>query len=231
MDDKQSGALLLLEAKLHRNLAQAHDEYARDLSAVVGEIEETSVPELRGRIQRQIVALSEMFSEAGMSASEIARELDHDEANTYSVLRTLTESHVLEEVEGAKPRRWRMAVKHRRARVLRMSRLVPDGRWTTYGDFSIAVYDNIKMAITVGRVAAKNPAFVNPHRVLWSGGVIKDAWSDDEGQGPKECVRRLREDGIDVTDRVADKSKFIGWEDLKELLKEDERKRGLDEAA
>jgi hypothetical protein len=38
-------------------------------------------------------------------------------------------------------------------------------------DFSIAAYDNVKMAITVGRVAAKNPAFVNPHRVLGSGGA------------------------------------------------------------
>jgi alkylated DNA nucleotide flippase Atl1 len=219
-----------MKARLHRSLAQAHDEYARGLAAVAGDSEIESVPELRGRVQKQIVALPEMFATAGMSAGEIARRLDYDEANTYGVLKSLTESGVVEEVEGEKPRRWRLEVKHRRNGVLRLSRLVPDGRWTTYGDFSVAVYDNVKMAITVGQVAAKNPAFVNPHRVLWSGGVIKETWRDDEGRGPEECQRRLEEDGIEVTDRVAAKDRFIGWEELKSLLKEDESARGLDEA-
>lgn len=218
----RNAVLLLAEARLHRDLAHAHEEYARSIVAMTGETEETGVPELRGRIQKRIVGLPEMFAEAGMSAGDIARRLQYDEANTYGVLKSLTETGVTEEVEGEKPRRWRMATKHRRARVLRMSRLIPDGRWTTYGDFSIAVYDNVKMAITVGQVAAKNPAFVNPHRVLWSGGVIPDKWSDDEGNGPEECERRLREEGIDVKDRVADKDRFIGWEDLKKILELDE---------
>jgi O6-methylguanine-DNA--protein-cysteine methyltransferase len=39
------------------------------------------------------------------------------------------------------------------------------GEWTTYGDMAIAVSDNIRLARTVGRVAAKNPAFANPHRI------------------------------------------------------------------
>jgi alkylated DNA nucleotide flippase Atl1 len=226
---ERESALLVLKAKLHRGLAQAHDEYSRGLSALAGEVEETAVPELRGRIQKQIVALPEMYTEAGMNAGDIAQRLEYDEANTYGVLRSLTDSEVAEEVDGTKPRRWRMATKHRRARVLRMSRLVPQGRWTTYGDFSIAVYDNVKMAITVGQVAAKNPAFVNPHRVLWSGGVIKDTWRDDEGRGPEECERRLREDGIDVASGIADNSRFIGWEELLELLERDEQGPGIDE--
>jgi alkylated DNA nucleotide flippase Atl1 len=227
----RNNALLLIEGQLHRALAQAHDEYARGVMALAGEIEEGSVPELRGRIQKQIVALPEMFTAAGMNASEIARRLDYDEANTYGVLKTLTESQVAEEIRGEKPRRWRMQVKHRRNRVLHLSRLIPSGRWTTYGDFSIAVYDNIRMAITVGQAAAKNPAFVNPYRVLWSGGEIKDTWRDDAGNGPEECERRLAEDGIEVTDRVANKANFIGWEELKELLEADERDRETDEPA
>ncbi|MFL5834731.1 MAG: MGMT family protein [Solirubrobacterales bacterium] len=217
-----NSALLLAEARLHRDLSHAHEEYARSIIAAAGESDEAGVPELRGRVQKRIVGLPEMYVEAGMSASDIARRLQYDEANTYGVLKALTETGVAEEVQGQKPRRWRMATKHRRARVLRMSRLIPDGRWTTYGDFSIAVYDNVKMAITVGQVAAKNPAFVNPHRVLWSGGVIPDKWSDDEGNGPEECERRLREEGIDVKDRVANGGRFIDWEELKEILERDE---------
>jgi alkylated DNA nucleotide flippase Atl1 len=227
----QNSALLLIEVQLHRALAQAHDEYARGVAAIAGSTEEDPVPELRGRIQKQIVALPEMFTTAGMNASEIAGRLEYDEANTYGVLKSLTQSGVVEEVKGEKPRRWRMDVKHRRNRVLRLARLVPDGRWTTYGDFSIAVYENVKMAITVGQVAAKNPAFVNPHRVLWSGGEIKDGWRDDEGNGPEECERRLAEEGISVTNRFADKRDFIGWEELRDLLEADERERGIDEAA
>lgn len=228
---EEYSALLHAKARLHRDLANAHEEYARTISVIAGHAEDTGVPTLKGRVQRRIVALPEMYAEAGMSAGDIARQLKYDEANTYGVLKSLTETDVVEEVKGEKPRRWRMAVKHRRARVLRMSRLVPDGRWTTYGDFSIAVYENVKMAITVGRVAAKNPAFVNPHRVLGSGGVIKDSWEDDEGRGPEECERRLREDGIEVKDRVADKERFIGWEELKELLERNEEASGLDEEA
>jgi alkylated DNA nucleotide flippase Atl1 len=222
-------ALLLLEARLHRRIADAHDEYARGITAHVGRAEPEPVPPLRGRVQKQIVSLPEMFTIAGMSAGEISRELEYDEANTYTVLKSLTESGVAEEVPGSKPRRWRMEVKHRRDRVLRLSRLIPDGRWTTYGEFSIAVYENVKMAITVGQVAAKNPAFVKPHRVLWAGGEIKDKWRDDAGNGPEECERRLEEEGIEVVDRFADKAHFIGWEELKALLDEDERGREEDE--
>jgi alkylated DNA nucleotide flippase Atl1 len=224
-------ALLLMEAQLHKEIAEAHDTYARGVTALVGKAEEEPVPPLRGRVQKQIVTLPEMFTVAGMSAGDIARQLDYDEANAYSVLKSLTESGVAEEVPDSKPRRWRMEVKHRRNRVLRLSRLVPDGRWTTYGNFSIAVYENVKMAITIGQIAAKNSAFVNPHRVLWAGGEIKDAWRDDAGNGAEECERRLVEEGIEVKDRFADPAKFIGWEDLKELLDRDEQAREDDEFA
>lgn len=220
----------LAEARLHRLIAAAHEGYARDLAALVGS-DEVEVPQLKGAVQRRIIALPEMFADAGMSAGEIARKLDYDEANTYTVLKSLDDAGVAEKIEGVTPQRWRMAIKHRRNRILRMSRLVPEGRWTTYGDFSIAVYDNVRMAITVGQVAAKNPAFAHPHRVLWSGGLIKEVWSDDEGRGPEECERRLREEGVEITDRHADPDKHIAWEELKALLEADEEATGPNEAA
>jgi alkylated DNA nucleotide flippase Atl1 len=224
MDDKNaSQTRARAEARLHRRLGTAHEEYAREISLLIEEPDDQPVPELRGPVQRRIIALPGMYAERGMSAGEIARTLDYDEPNTYPVLKSLSDSRVAEQVEGATPKRWRMAVKHRRNRVLRMSRLIPDGRWTTYGDFAIAVYDSNKMAITVGRVAAKNPAFVKPQRVLWSGGEIKDTWQDDEGKGPKECERRLEAEGIRIESRHADPKAFIGWADLKGLLEADER--------
>lgn len=219
------------EVRLHRDLAAAHESYARAVGALLERMEDPQVPELRGPVQKRMIALPEMFTERGMSAAEIARVLDYDEPNTYPVLKALSDSGVAEQIEGATPKRWRMTVKHRRNRILRLSRLIPDGRWTTYGDFAIAVYESNKMAITVGRVAAKNPAFTKPHRVLWSGGEIRDSWKDDEGRGPEQCEQRLLAEGIAVTDRYADPEKFIGWERLEEILKADEEANDLDASA
>ena len=219
------------EVRLHRDLARAHDGYARALGALLEEVEDQQVPELRGPVQKRMIALPEMFTERGMSAGEIARLLDYDEPNTYPVLKSLSDSGVAEQVEGATPKRWRMTVKHRRNRILRMSRLIPDGRWTTYGDFAIAVYESNKMAITVGRVASKNPAFTKPHRVLWSGGEIKESWEDDEGRGREECEERLLAEDIGVTNHYAEEKKFIGWERLKKLLEADEEANDLDVSA
>jgi alkylated DNA nucleotide flippase Atl1 len=90
---------------------------------------------------------------------------------------------------------------------------VPRGSWTTYGDFAIAVYDNWRMAITIGQVASKSPAFMSPHRVIWSGGTIKDTWLDDQGGGPEECRRRLADEGVTFPDGAhADPDYFIGWQ-------------------
>jgi alkylated DNA nucleotide flippase Atl1 len=146
----------------------------------------------------------------GLSNPEIGARLWRCSRSSDSVLKSLTAAGVLEPVDRAKPTRWRMAIKHRRNRILRMSQLIPDGRCTTYGDFAIAVYDNVRLAITVGRVAAHNPAFANPHRVVGAGSIIKDDWLDDQGRGPEECERRLIDDGIAVDDHRTDPEKFIG---------------------
>ena len=222
----------MADARLSRQIAAAYEEHAR---ARLAEAEADAAPEeltVRGKVQKRVFGVPSMFTERGMSAGEVARELDYDEPNAYTVLDGLVKAGHVEHVPNATPRRYRMTLKHRRDRILRLSRLLPLGCWTTYGDFSIAVYDNWRMAITIGQVAAKSPAFMNPHRVIWSGGVVKAGWKDDQGNGPEECVRRLADEGVTFPDdEHADEARYVGWQRLKELLEADEANDQIDEAA
>lgn len=219
---------LQAEVQLHRRISEAHEAFARALEPLAEEQAEEEVPALRGATKRRVIALPAMYAERGLSAGEIAEELDQDASNLYPDLDSLIKTGFAEQVEGASPKRWRMTIKHRRSRILRLSRLIPDGRWTTYGDFAIAVYGSNKMARTVGRVASRNPVFVKPQRVLWADGEIKDAWKDDEGRGPEECEERLAKEEIGVVNRHADPSCFIGWHELKTRLEVDERANDLE---
>jgi alkylated DNA nucleotide flippase Atl1 len=219
---------LLAKIKLHRALERAHGDYAQSLAAELGE-DVVEAPALRGAVQRRIAALPNLATIEGMTAAEIAAELGHDEANTYTAVNGLEKLDMVELIDGSHPRRWRLTTKHRRNRVLRLSRLISPGRWTTYGEFSIAVYDNVKMAITVARVASKNPAFANPHRVLSAGGHVSEDWRDGSGGGPEVCKERLREEKVWLTkeDR-ADPEFFLGWEELQHLLEEAEAGEDVD---
>lgn len=222
---------ILAEARFHASLGRAHSEYANGLAALAGE-DVDEAPEPRGRVQRRVMGLPRLGWLEGMSAKQIAEALDYDEANTYSAVKSLAAAGELEEVEGASPKRWRLALKHRRNRVLRLSRLVPNARWTTYGDFAIAVYDNVRMAVTVGRVAANNPAFSNPHRLLAAGGVVPDGWHDDEGRGPERCKELLAEEEVwDAGADHADPAARVGWEELKGLLERSEGEEEVPAAA
>ena len=88
-------------------------------------------------------------------------------------------------------------------------------------DIAIAVGGNVRLARSVASVAAKNPTFANPHRVLLKGGVIAADWRDDDGKGPEECERRLRADGIDFDeDGTADQKARSGYEELQARLAE-----------
>jgi len=219
------------DARLAEAIASAHDEHARTLRAAI-EVEVSPPPAIKGPVQRRAFSEPEMFTERGMSAGELAKTLEYDEANIYTVLAGLEKAGHVEQVPGYAPRRYRMVLQHRRNRILWLSRLVPRGRWTTYKHFSIAVYDNWRMAITIGQVAMRNPAFANPHRVIWSGGIVKDAWRDDDGRGPDECRRRLQEEGVNLIDgEIADPQQFIDWEELQALLNADEASDRLDDAA
>jgi alkylated DNA nucleotide flippase Atl1 len=225
-------ARLLAEIGFHRALEHAHGDFAQSLAGTLGE-DVAELPTLRGAVQRRIVSLPKLATIRGMSAREIAEALAHDEANTYTTLKGLARADMVEEIEDANPRRWRLTEAHRRNRVLQLSRLIPKGRWTTYGDFAIAVYGNPRTAITVGQQAAKNPAFANPHRVLWAEGRVPDGWRSDSGGGPEECKDRLRAEGVWLTSEDRAKpDRFLNWRMLETLLEEAETSdEDLDEAA
>jgi alkylated DNA nucleotide flippase Atl1 len=132
----------------------------------------------------------------------------------------LAAKEIVEIVDGSAPQRFRLAVTHRRDRVLRLSRQIRSGEWTTYGDFSIAVYDNSRMASTIARIAGGHPAFSMPHRILQAGGTVSPEWHDEERRrDPEECKRRLEREGVWLHDENrANPAKFIGWEELRRRL-------------
>jgi O6-methylguanine-DNA--protein-cysteine methyltransferase len=171
---------------------------------------------LRGDRQEEVARLSQFFSEAGLTASEVARELGHDEANTYTVLKSLERAGLLEVVEGT-PRRWRYAEKVRRDEVMRAGLVLREGEWASYGDVSIAVYGNKGGARAVGRIAATNPAFPNAYRVLDRNGKIRPDWKG-YGGGPERCRELLETEGISFRQGLADPGKRISYEEIEKRL-------------
>jgi alkylated DNA nucleotide flippase Atl1 len=210
--DEQLGAATLETVRDLRRLVERAEER---LTAIFAIEPESDLPEVRGERQDQIARIPELFT-TEMSAGEVARRANYDEANTYTVLAALEKAGLLE-VTQENPRKWRVGRQHRRNRVLRASHLVNEGEWITYGDFAIAVYGNVLTARTVGRVAAKNPTFANPHRVIGRDGVIPEGWRGFGG-GPEECRRRLEADGVAFKDGKADPAHQISWETLKDRL-------------
>lgn len=146
----------------------------------------------------------------------------NDEPNTEKVLAQLERNGLVELVPDVSPKQWRLTLDQRRNRMLRVSRLVPKGAWTTYGDIAIAVSGNIRLVRPVSRVAAKNAAFANPHRVLEKAGTIPEGWKDDEGRGPEECERRLAEEGVRFIDGKAPREQRIVHDELRSLLEASE---------
>jgi hypothetical protein len=223
----------LATIRFHRGMARLHGEYADALAMLTETVETPDAPQLRGSLQRRIVSLDGMLSERGMTSKEVAAATTGDEPNSHTTLKGLVDKEIVETVKGASPQRFRLAVKHRRDRVLRLSRHIAKGEWTTYGDFSIAVYDSSKMGLTVAQVARRHPAFANPHRILQSEGTVSPNWRDeDDDKGPEECIRRLTEEG--VWDAARDRAKdahFVKWEELRRRLEEDMGSDELDTAA
>jgi alkylated DNA nucleotide flippase Atl1 len=169
-------------------------------------------PVVRGERQESIARLPELAGEQGLTAGEISRKVEYDEANTYTVLSALEKTGLLERVEGS-PRRWRLAGVHRRDPILRASGVIGHGEWTTYGDIAVAAAGNKNVARAVGRLAAKHPAFANPHRVMQAGGTINPGWSGSGG-GREKCRQMLEGEGIAFHDDHADPRKRIGWEEI-----------------
>jgi alkylated DNA nucleotide flippase Atl1 len=224
----------LAKVRFHRALARAHEDYA-DSILTLADLDDDApdTPALRGSLQRGIVALRDMTTDRGMTSREVAIATTGDEPNCHTALKGLADKKVVEVVDGSSPQRFRLTAKHRRNRVLRLSRLIDRGEWTTYGDFAIAVYENPRMGRTVGQVAAHHPAFANPHRLVRAGGVVSPEWRDEDNDaGPEECKRRLTdEESWDESADHALRDHFVTWEELRRRLIADEASSVLDAAA
>jgi alkylated DNA nucleotide flippase Atl1 len=179
--------------------------------------EHVHLPAVRGERQRAIAALPELFNPNGMTASEVARRADYDEANTYTVLDSLVKSGLLEVVPNSNPRRWRMSQSQRKDRVFLASRLIDEGEWTTYGDIAVAVFGNLRMARAIGQITS-NPAFANPHRVLGANGIVNPEWVDGQGNGPEYCQALLEREGVRFIAGHADKGQQVNFEELRARL-------------
>ena len=167
--------------------------------------EEAQHVTLRGDRQESIARIPAFFDETGLTAQEVATRVNYDDANTYSVLRSLEKIGVLEVVEGS-PRRWRYAEKHRTNDVLQAGLVLREGEWTTYGDIGIALYGHRRGAQAVASVASKNAAFPNPYRVLGRNGKIPPDWKG-YGGGPERCRELLEAEGVEFTNDAADPSR------------------------
>ena len=102
-------------------------------------------------------------------------------------------------------------------RIIRLSRSVPEGKWTTYGTISEIVYGHRRGAQTVGSVIRAEGHVDSAHRTLRAGGKIAPEWRG-VGGGEEECLRRLRRERIwdDSRDR-ARPDYFIDADQLRRL--------------
>lgn len=219
MDADMNREITSIWRDVFADMARSAERAASRLSALVDDDIEETTPEVRSVWGRKVMRLEELGIERGMTTKQISKAVGmNDEPNAEKVLAQLVKNNIAELVPSASPKRWRLTQEQRRNRILRVSRLVPKGHWTTYGDIAVAVSGNIRLARPVSRVAAKNPAFANPHRVLEKAGTIPEGWIDDEGQGPEECERRLVAEGVKFDRGVADRSQRISHDELQALL-------------
>jgi alkylated DNA nucleotide flippase Atl1 len=201
-------------ADLFRDLARAADRASTRFAGLLDE--QIDEPEIRSLWGKKFLRLEGLGLERGMTTRDISAQAGmDDEPNADKALVQLAKNELVELVPGSSPKRWRLTRDKRRDRILRASRLIPRGKWTTYGDIAIAVAGNIRVARAVSRVAAKNPAFANPHRVLAKGGTIPPGWKDDEGKGPEECERRLTEEGVVLDDGHAPRELRVSHDEIR----------------
>jgi alkylated DNA nucleotide flippase Atl1 len=101
--------------------------------------------------------------------------------------------------------------------IIRLSRFVPEGRWTTYGTISEIVYGHKRGAQTVGSTIRGEGHVDSAHRTLRAGGKIAPE-RHGVGGGDEECLRRLRRERTwdDTRDR-ARPDRFIDANALRRL--------------
>jgi alkylated DNA nucleotide flippase Atl1 len=218
-------------ADLARDLASALTAFAEAIrpSEHADARPDRALDELNlGPRQQEIAELPQLNSESGMNANEVARAIDYDPANAHNVLKALTDRGVLEPVrtQPGESFRWRLAPSYRGSSdpYLRIAGMVLSGEWTTYGDVSVAVRGDTSGARAVGRAAATQAHFPNPHRVLRSGGRVPSAWKSHESAqpDPQECVRRLAREGVHFDERGgASRANYVSWDILAERSERD----------
>ena len=91
-----------------------------------------------GRRQQEIASVAGLDTEAGMSTSEVAREIDYDAANTHTALYALAARGIAEGFHDGDHTRWRLTPRYRSANpYLAIAQLVVAGEWTTFDDISL----------------------------------------------------------------------------------------------
>jgi alkylated DNA nucleotide flippase Atl1 len=213
--------LLQAQFRLGRDLERSWANYADTLASVIDIPEERPEVKVRGERQAAILALSDLFTTRGMTVNEISREIEYDEPNTYTAVNVLQKQGLLELAFDGTPKRYRLAIKYRRDKILRAARMVPPGRWAPYSAVGIAASGHKNAARVVARSAAHNPAFPTPWRVINADGSIPEGWRG-YGGGPEKCRELLEQEGLEFIDGRADPTRKLTWEELDQLLKADE---------
>lgn len=72
--------------------------------------------------------------------------------------------------------------------VMAIAAHVRAGAWTTDGDVSAVATGTHTAAMAVGNIAANNPDFPHPHRLLTHKGAIPDTWATKTGVGPRSVA-------------------------------------------
>jgi alkylated DNA nucleotide flippase Atl1 len=101
--------------------------------------------------------------------------------------------------------------------ILRASRIIPEGYWTAYGEIGAAATGNRRSHRLVARLAAHDPAFSTPWRVLHADGSIADGWRG-RGGGPEKCRELLEAEGVRFIDGRADPAQKILADEIELLL-------------
>ena len=176
-----------------------------------------------GRRQQEIASVAGLDTEAGMSTSEVAREIDYDAANTHTALYALAARGIAEGFHDGDHTRWRLTPRYRSANpYLAIAQLVVAGEWTTFDDISLVVHGDLRHGREVVRASVDLPDFP-AHRVLPPGGQVPRGWRSyaTKTPDPGECVRLLCGEGVPVDgEGRAARAHRVGWDLLAERAAE-----------
>jgi alkylated DNA nucleotide flippase Atl1 len=101
--------------------------------------------------------------------------------------------------------------------ILRAARVVPEGFWTAYGELGRAATGSRTAHRIVARLAAHDPAFSTPWRVIHADGSIPDGWRG-RGGGPEKCRELLEAEGVRFVNGRADPTQKILSDEIELLL-------------